>query len=150
MDWVSVYVSALVTVIAGLALWALLPRGVVLTRARKANERDSWTIRNDSPLPIQLTSVRIAAPETVDLESHTVGEPDLPWDGILGVRLSLDDFTAEIARQDWQRAWGEVSVEPGDTLTAHVPTNTTLYLDYRRAGWSGVLERRSLVIHGGV
>lgn len=131
-----------------MALWAFLPRGVVLVRATKASKPDSWTIRNDSPLPVRLRSVRVASPETVNLESDTVEEPELPWDGLLGVHLKFDDETAEIRRADWRRPWRHVVVGPGETLTAHVPVNTSLHIDYRRAGWSGVFERRHLDIHG--
>lgn len=149
MDWISVAASGLITIVVGVGLWAFLPRGVVLTRTVKTDTADTWRIKNDSPLPIRITSVRVSAPETVDLEAESILEPELPPDGLLGVRLYLDDETAEIGRMDWRSAWDQVVVVPGDTMTAHLPTNTSLYIDYRRAGWSGVFERRSLVIHGG-
>jgi len=108
---------------------------------------DTWQLQNDSPLPVQITAAKVwGVAEGLDPE-----EPiDLPWDGIAGVWLRLDDFTAEFGRADWQRPWNEVRVEPGDTLTAHVDTNTSLRLLYRRAGWAGILERRSIEIHGGI
>ena len=141
MDW-------LISIVVGVALWAFLPRGVVLVRAVKANQQDTWTIKNDSPLPVRLTSVRVASPETVELEPGKIEEPALPLGGLLGVRLSLDDETSDGIRLEWQRPWDQVVVGPGDTLTACVPVNTSVYIDYRRGGWSGVFERRHLVIHG--
>lgn len=122
MDW-------LISIVVGVALWAFLPRGVVLVRAAKANQPDAWTIKNDSPLPVRLTSVRVASPETVNLATDTIEEPELPLDGLLGVRLNLDDETSDGVRLDWQRPWNQVVVEPGDTLTAYVPVNTSVYID---------------------
>ena len=96
MDW-------LISVVVGIALWAFLPRGVVLVRSVHTNHADSWTIKNDSPLPVRLTSVRVASPDTVNLETHAIDENELPWDGLLGVRLRFDDESTEIKRADWQR-----------------------------------------------
>ena len=142
MNWIDVLVS----IATGVLLWALLPRGVVLTRARRTENakgdtlHDTWEIKNDSPLPVRLTSVRVVMP------GH---EGDMPWDGgPHGLTLRFDDDTAEIAREDWQRPWNHVVVRPGDTLEAHVPNNITLMIEYRRAGWSGVFERRKTRIDG--
>lgn len=140
-------VEVLVSIATGVLLWAFLPRGVVLTRAVKTENRtgepldDTWELKNDSPLSLTLTSVRLAMPGY---------ERDLPWDGEHGVRLCFDDETAEIAREDFQRPWNEVVVEPGDTLEAAMQSNTSLLIEYRRAGWLGVFERRRVVIHGHV
>ena len=156
MDWASTGVGVLVSIGVGIFLWAFLPRGVVLTRAVRTKDAtgkhlyDTWEIRNDSSLPIRVRSVRVVTPDTWNDTTESFDEPEMPWDGLFGVRLSLDDSTAEIARRDWQRPWSEVVVESGDTLTAHVPNNTSVYVDYRRAGWSGLLERRHLVVHGEV
>lgn len=140
-------VDVFVSIATGVLVWALLPRGVVLTRAVRTEnlkgERlyDTWELKNDSPLPVRLTSVRLVMPGY---------EGDLPWDGQHGVILTLDDETAEIARADWQRPWNKVVVEPGDTLQAVAEVNTSLFIEYRRAGWFGVFERRRLAIHGAV
>ncbi len=156
MSWVATGISALVSIAVGLLLWAFLPRGVVLTRQVWTKDSggnplyDTWRITNDSSLPVRITSIRYVTPDTWNDESRSFDEPVLPSDGTDGIRLSLDDSTAEVARMDWKRPWSEVVVEPGDTLTAVVGTNTTLLIDYRRAGRVGLFERRHLTIHGGV
>jgi hypothetical protein len=146
-DWTAVGVNALAAAAVGVLLWTFLPRGAVLTRAvRSTNWRgepllDTWQVENIGPVPIRLRSVKVVGPAL---------DEELPWGGAHGVYLELDDETSDIARTDWQRPWNEVVVGPGDTLQVRVGTNNSLLIDYRRAGWSGVLERRSIAIHGGV
>lgn len=67
----------------------------------------------------------------------------LPVEGAFGVRLHFDDETREIGRVDLGRPWRGLTVSPGETLTAHVPNNTTLTIRYRRSGIGGLLERRT-------
>lgn len=148
MEWSSTAINAVVSIGVGVLLWMLLPRGVVLTRTLSGP--DLWQVKNDSPLPVRIMSVRVVSPEEWNETTSRFDEPVLPVDGgIHGVSLSIDDEVADTARTDNQRPWSEVSITPGDTLTARVPTNTTLIIDYRRAGWLGILERRHLGIHGG-
>ena len=65
--------------------------------------------------------------------------------------MALDDQVGEITRQEALAGrWTGVVVEPGDTLQVTVPNNTDVRVDYRRADWAGVLERRHVRIRGGV
>jgi hypothetical protein len=143
------WVDVLLSIVTGLVLWILLRRGVVLTRATKHTDWqgrprfDTWEIKNDSALPVRLTSVWVKSPGY---------EGELSWEGGGGdgISLSFDDEVLKIAREDRERPWREVIVPPGDTLTAVVGGNRSLFIVYRRAGWTGLLERRMIVVHGGV
>lgn len=152
MDWIG----AIVSVVTGILLWYFLPRGVVLTRGRKSEGlrgeelHDSWEIRNASSLPIVIVSARVHSPATWNAKSKTFDQPDLPLHGSPeGVVMRFDDEVTEIRREDLQQAWKGLVVEAGDTLTAIVPTNTSLVIEYRRRGFGGVLERRRVQIDGG-
>jgi hypothetical protein len=153
----EVLISAAVSVTTGIGLWALLPRGVVLTRRVRTRDwagnplSDTWELRNDSALPVHIMSVTTQGIHTFDPESgkiHTVelqAEPAKDF----GVSLHFDDEQLEIARSDRARDWGGLTVPPGDTLHATVRNNRSLRINYRRAGILGVLERREVRIHGG-
>lgn len=140
----------------GLFLWAVLPRGVVLTRSARLVDldgrplSDTWEIRNASAIPVQISSVRVVSPFTYNTDSDRLEEQELGCDGApdLGVELHLDDETAEFGRKDWQRPWSAVIVPPGDTLQARVGCNTTLLVSYRRSGRTGFFERREIAVHG--
>ena len=151
---VEILVSALVSVFVGLGLWLWLPRGVVLVRERDTDALDTWKIRNDSPLAIRLYDVSYVGVGTYDERTDRCAVIPLKWDEgddeYCGVDMSLDDETDEIGRNDWQRPWNKIVLKPGDTMTAEVGNNTSLVIKYRRHGWAGVLERRTLQIHGGV
>lgn len=141
------WLEASVSIGTGILLWMFLPRGVVLTRAVRMYDSagelldDTWGLKNDSPLPVRLTSVRVIMPGY---------EGELGPDGHELVWLTFDDETTEIAREDGRTPWSKTVILPGDTLTAAISNNTTLRIQYRRAGWSGVFERRRLEIHGAV
>lgn len=143
----------LVSVLVGLGLWLWLPRGIVLVRQRDTDSYDTWTIQNDSPLPVRLSEVTISGISIVDTQTGVLTSVPLPCDGDrmkdLGVDMYLDDEVDEISRYDWSTPWNKVVLGPGDTMTAQVANNTTMLIKYRRAGWSGILERRTLRISGG-
>lgn len=85
-----------------------------------------------------------------DQETGRLEPKDLPPDegAHYGVELRLGDEVAEITRQERRVRWPDVVIPPGDTLIAHVMGNTTLRIAYRRAGKLGILERRSITLHG--
>lgn len=154
MDWLTVASSGVVSLLVGVALWLLLPRGVVLTRAIRLHDRaggplyDTWEVKNDSPVSVKILSVRVLTPSCWDDRTQSFKWVELPYEGMTEANLALDDGVEEIGRQDWQRPWSRVMVSAGDTMTAHVLNNTTMEIRYRRAGPWGVLERRRLAISG--
>lgn len=149
--------NTLASVAVGVALWAVLPRGVVLTRsfpASTANGQillDTWRLQNDSPLSIRIASVAARGPGTVNRQTGDIEWVELKADDekLQGATLHLDDEVAEIRRLDGPIAWSKEIIPPGDTLKAYVMNNTDLRIKYRRAGWLGVFERRTLTISGG-
>ena len=152
MDWLAILLSLL----TGVLLWYFLPRGVVLVRTPLTADAhgdplyDTWELKNDSPLPVSILSARAVSPDTWNQDRERFDEADLPWnESPEGIRLHFNDETSEIRREDWQKDWTNQEVLPGDTLTAIVPTNSTLIVRYRRAGPGGLLERRQLRIDGG-
>ncbi len=159
---IEVGVGAVVSVLTGVALWAVLPRGVVLTREQLTQGYDgkplynTWRIRNDSALPVRFTGVTYTGVNTFNPATDQIEVLDLPsWvpaeqEADLGISLSLDDEVAELTRDADELRWDEVVVPPGDTLTAYVNLNRTLSIQYRRAGRLGLFERRTLRIDGGV
>lgn len=154
----DVLVNSLVSVLTGLAIWAVLPRGVVLTRTPLTQDHNGeliygrWTVRNDSPLPIRLTKVTHAGVHTYDDANGRVRELDLPptLEDEVGVSLAFDDEVLELTRSDDDKPWDKQVIPPGDTLTAYVNLNRTLRIRYRRSGFLGVFERRAITIDGGV
>lgn len=153
----DLFVSSLVSIVVGVALWALLPRGVVLTRcfpATTADGRilvDTWRIKNESALPIRITSVTVRGLSTINPQTEEIERVDLGPDDAesVGATLHLDDEVSEIRRLDRPIPWKEIVVQPGDTMKAHVLNNTDLRIAYRRAGWLGVFERRVITISSG-
>ena len=154
---IEVLLSAVVSITVGVALWALLPRGVVLTRSFPAVAPDgrvlpdTWRLRNESPLPVRIRCVAVCGFGTYDdtkgvLRWVEVGAED---DNGLSATLHLDDEVTEIRRLDNRQPWRTVVIAPGDTMKAHVLNNTTLRIRYRRAGAFGTFERREIEIHGG-
>lgn len=154
---VELIASTLVSIAVGAALWAVLPRGVVLTRSFPASTADgqilldTWRVKNDSPLPIRITSVAVRGLGTVNRQTEKIEWVQLKPDDekSRGATLHLDDEVSEIRRLDAPVAWNRVIVPPGDTMKAHVMNNTDLRIRYRRSGWLGVFERRTLTISGG-
>lgn len=150
-------VGSLVSVLTSVALWALLPRGIVLTRSVRSQDfrgqpmTDTWELRNDSALPIRIVSVTVCGPHTYDHSRNKIAEIDLPifeGRGKEGASLVFDDETLEIRRTDTARSWRGIEIPPGDTLEAVVENNRTLRIRYRRAGRFGIMERREISIHG--
>ena len=154
----GVLVSSLVSVLTGLALWAVLPRGVVLTRTPLTSDHkgdplfNRWTVRNESALPIRLTKVSHSGVHTYEDATGRIQEQDLPpfIETDIGISLNFDDEVLVLTRDDGSRSWSEQVIPPGDTLTAYVDLNRTLRIRYRRAGLLGVFERREITIDGGV
>lgn len=158
MTFLAFVASAATSLSVGVFLWAFLPRGVVLTRKERKvapggqPTPDMWVLTNNSPVTVRLTSVRVVSPNNFNPKTERIDELPLPvfGDPDTGVELELGDHTTDVARADFERPWPEVEVAAGDTLIARVPVQTSLKIAYRRAGWTGVLERRALIIHGDV
>lgn len=154
--------NALVSILTGLALWAFLPRGVVLTRTPAEPWPDgsprynTWIVRNESAVPVRLLRVYYSGISTFDSETGVINEVDLPsWvpqdeELNMGISLSFDDEVLELSRDAEESPWKNQRVPPGDALIAMVNLNRTLVIQYRRDGWSGVFERRAVRIDGGV
>jgi hypothetical protein len=144
--------------LVGIVLWALLPRGVVLTRAIRRHNflgeplYDTWELRNDSALPIKLTSVAVMSTLTYDETKDRFDHVELTADNEskFAVELRLDDDISEIGRQERETPWMGLIIPPGDTLEAKVLNNTDLVIKYRRPGVTGLLERRKVTIKGNV
>jgi hypothetical protein len=159
VDDVELLVSTVVSILVALALWAVLPRGVVLTRRIRAQDWkgeplfDTWEIRNESPLPVTLIAATYSSAMTYH-EDSAMRERVLPgWlppdqEAGIGVSLAYDDEVLEISREEWQRPWRGQCLRPGDALVAVVKNNCTLKVQYRRAGLFGVFERRTVTIDG--
>jgi len=150
-------VDALLSVVVAVALWTVLPRGVVLTRSFPATNAggeillDTWTIRNDSSLPVRITSMAIRGLTTVNQKTQEIEWRELDG-GSQGSRVAevwLEDEVSEIRRLDRATHWNKILIPPGDIFRARVLNNTDLRIRYRRAGWLGVFERRTLTISGG-
>lgn len=153
----EVVIGAVVSVLTGVGLWAVLPRGVVLTREPRVQDLqgaplfDTWTLRNNSALPIRIMFVTVSSPETYDANKDKILEIELPVlesEGKIGVALSFDDHVLDTRRTERNQSWRGLEVPPGDTLQAMVGINRTLRVRYRRAGPLGPFERREVHIHG--
>jgi hypothetical protein len=150
----DVLIGAVVSVLTGVGLWAVLPRGVVLTRSISQREPGTWELRNDSALPVRLTSVTVESVHTYNEETGKIDVLDLPpeylpGDRFLGATLAFDDPATENLRTAHTPPWRGQVVRPGDTLRAVVHPNARIRIKYRRAGWLGVFERRETRIDGG-
>ena len=152
--------SSLVSVILSVALWGLLPRGVVLTRSPAGTDvqgnpqYNTWLVRNESPLPIRLGRVHYTGINTFDQASGEIRKVELPSyiddEGELGIGLRFDDEVLELTRDANDKSWSQQIVPPGDVLVAYVNLNRSLVIPYRRAGIFGVFERRTVRVEGGV
>lgn len=154
----EVIAGGAISLLVGLGLWAVLPRGVVLTRELKTyppgvepQRVPEWTIRNDSALPVRLTKVIRSGIDTFDADSGEIHEVPLEtWTEAGGdVTLTFDEETLYY-EQDAAEDWNGLIVPPGDTLTAYVNLNRTLVIHYRRKGVFGIFERQSVKLDGGV
>ena len=133
-----------VSILCSLLLWFFLPRGVVLTSTELPYVKEGcggmWQVKNESPLPVRILKVALYGPAFIDEATEKLIEVD--------VTDSYDEHLMLDTEGD--TCWRGHIVQPGDTFSASVGGNTDLRIRYRRAGWSGVLERRLLVIFGGV
>jgi hypothetical protein len=127
---IEVLFSASVSIMVGVTLWALLPRGVVLTRSFPAVAPDgrvlldTWRLRNESPLPVRIRSVAVSGVGTYDdtkgaLRWLEVGTED--EDG-LSATLHLDDEVTEIVVSATASPGGPLSSRPA---TRCRPTSLT-------------------------
>lgn len=151
-------VGVAASTVVGIALWLLLPRGVVLTRQMRDSDRrgqplyDTWLLRNDSPVVGRLLRVQVTNSSMYDDTRGRFVSQTLTDDvaASTGVRMFLDDQIGELTREETLAGrWTGVVVEPGDTIEVTVPNNTDVRVDYRRDGWAGVLERRHVRVRGG-
>ena len=129
----------LISLFAGLVLWALVPRGVVLTRSMQNpdptgpdTKPDTWWLTNASAVPALITSM------TLEGIGHT-SDPN--------EHVRFIDHALEAKRENHQ-TWEGVIVPPGEIIEAHVRTNHDLSISYRRDGLTGVLERRTVKVTG--
>ncbi|ATG51108.1 hypothetical protein CFK38_05845 [Brachybacterium vulturis] len=147
-------IGLLASTIVSIALWLLLPRGVVITRSKPAKDDfgepipDSWVLRNQSPLPVKILRVRYMGFSTI------VNETPM-WNPLTPSELNDEPFYAVLDSDvgggeviSANESWRGFQITPGDGLVLRMPNNHTLEVRYRRAGWAGILERRALRIHG--
>lgn len=149
--------NSLGSVFVGIALWALLPRGVVLTRRRRLrNHREepmlgTWELRNNSSIPIRIESVLVAGPAAPGRGSgRQPGNKLILGQEPEGVSLAFDDGGLDTLLHATRSTWKGVTIPPGDTLQAAVGAMWCLQVKYRRKGWCGLLERRQIVVNGGI
>lgn len=152
MDVIGTIISVVVSAAVSVCLWLFLPRGVVLTRQRISDMADAWMIRNNSVTPILILSVSVVGVHTYNSQTQSFDAIDLGpvGESKFGISLTHDDECEEIRMADWNKSWEGETVLPGDTLTAIVGNNCSLVIGYRRAGRSGIFERRTISIDGGV
>ncbi len=158
--WTELGLGLFISTVQALALWAFLPRGVVLTRSVRLEDfagrplHSTWAVQNNSPLAVQILSAKVVGVGTYDAEHDKFLELDLgcvDGPGTHGVEMSFDDEVLEITRVDRDKpGWAGQRVPPGDTLQVSVRNNTRLTIRYRRAGSLGFFERRAVTIDGGV
>lgn len=140
--------------LVSVALWLFLPRGVVITRSKPARDGhgeaipDSWVLQNQSPLPVQILRVRFTGFSTI-VGEHPVGKlltpsdlTDEPFDAVLDSDVGGGEVLAA------KNGWNGVQVVPGDGIVLRMPNNLSLEVRYRRAGWTGIFERRTITIQG--
>lgn len=141
------FLSVIASVMTGVMLWAVLPRGAALTRTFVSPDR--WVIRNDSPIPVRITSVTWQGVDTV--EGDKLVWRDVPveveHDAAIGLTPSEEQLFYDLTLT--HRKWSGFVLPPGDDMAATVMSNRTMRIRYRRAGFFGTLERREIRIHGG-
>lgn len=149
-------VGALASALTGVALWAVLPRGAALTRTLRTTDwdgqplYDTWTITNDSPISIKVTSVTWQSVDTFEGDKLVWRELPVQTSGVEGIHLTLDEEQLYYKLTESLGRWRGLVLPPGDTLRATVLNNHDLRIKYRRSGWTGVFERRVIKVHGGV
>lgn len=133
--------------LTGVGLWAVLPRGAALTRTSIGP--DTWVIRNDSPVPVQINSVTWQGVDTLEGDKVAWREVPVEAEHDAAIRLTPREEQLFYNLTLTHRRWQGFVVPPGDDLTATVMNNRDLRIKYRRAGWTGILERREIRVHGG-
>ena len=147
---IDVAVSILTGFLTGFALWAVLPRGVVLTRRGYEGSQNVWELRNDSALPVQITSATVMGAITYNEETGKIEEIELPPEYLPGDKyfglfsLAFVDPVTEIRRADELCPWLGQVVPPGDGLRALVVPQGGMLIKYRRDGRLGIFERREI------
>ncbi|KUG54807.1 MULTISPECIES: hypothetical protein [Kocuria] len=148
------FVTGLVaSAIVSIGLWLLLPRGVVITRNKPARDvrgepiPDSWVLRNQSPLTVQILDVRYTG-----ISTYANMRP--AWKSLTPSELASEPFGVSLdsdvggGAMSNDSSWSTVQLAPGDGLVLQMPLNHELEMRYRRAGWTGVFERRVVTIQG--
>jgi hypothetical protein len=123
VNWTSVALGASASGLAAIIVWAFLPKGVALEQRAVARDADG------NPLYDSWHVVN---------DGHVAAR-------IRSIRaLGLDsDNPAEGVERPWR-----VVIAPGEDVVMSVGAATSAVIAYRRAGWLGVFERRTLTIHG--
>ncbi|XKH54426.1 hypothetical protein LG284_05400 [Citricoccus nitrophenolicus] len=146
-------IGLLASTIVGIALWLLLPRGVVITRGMPARDEfgvpipDSWVLRNQSALPVQILDVRYRG-------SSTYVDERLVWKPLTPAELTMEPFSASLdtdvggGAMSNDSRWSTIQLGPGNGLVLRMPLHHELKMQYRRSGWAGIFERRTVTIHG--
>lgn len=146
-------IGLLASTIVGIALWLFLPRGVVITRSNPARDvhgepiLDSWVLRNESPLPVQILDVRHLGISTI-VDSHPAWMPVAPSELANEPFVVCLDSDIGGGAMSNSSEWNTVRLTPGDGLVLRMPLHHKLEMRYRRAGWTGVFERRAITIQG--
>ncbi|MEM8710832.1 MAG: hypothetical protein AAGG01_07765 [Planctomycetota bacterium] len=145
----EVLISAGISVLVGVGLWAFLPRGAILVRSPRLDLTDTWEIENASAVPVRLRAVKVTSgmPEWDEKNDRFVLS-DLTHGGFYGTTLQRTDFIGEDEAAD--ALWAGAVLRPGEKLLAHVQVNSDMTIHYRRDGWTGHLERRTVEVHGHV
>lgn len=141
------FLGVLASALTGVGLWAVLPRGAALTRTMVGP--DTWVIRNDSPVPVQITSVTWQGVDTLEGDKVVWREVPVEAEHDAAIRLTPNEEQLFYALTLKHRRWRGFVVPPGDDMAATVMNNRSLRIRYRRAGWTGILERREISVHGG-
>ncbi len=126
-----------VSMLSSLLLWFFLPRGVVLTSP--GDDSAFQTVRNASPLPVRILKVTVSGVGYVNDAGKFI-EVD--------VTDSHDDYLEVLGEGD--AVWRGHIIPPGHGVGVRARINGCVTIRYRRAGWSGVLERRRVDVFGGV
>ena len=135
-----------ISILCSLLLWLFLPRGVVLTSEEMGYDSTShqypqWRVKNESALPVRILRASIYGVATYNETTGKFDDVDVSDEE---GRLMLGDGFG-----DPPETRGYI-LQPGETFFARVGLNQDLTIRYRRAGCSGLLERRKLSIFGGL